>query len=87
MSPRCSIPLEHRNIASSATPRYSPDGYSVHISRMSSGSRRADIAVEPTRSANMTVSWRRSADPAGCGVAVSVADLPVAASTPDVGSL
>jgi hypothetical protein len=25
MSPRCSIPLEHRNIASSATPRYSPD--------------------------------------------------------------
>ena len=29
MSPRCSIPLEHRNIASSATPRYSPDGYVI----------------------------------------------------------
>src|SRR5262245_59547017 len=31
------------------------------ISRMSSGSRRAESAVEPTRSQNMTVSWRRSA--------------------------
>ena len=31
------------------------------IARMSSGSSRADIAVEPTRSQNMTVSWRRSA--------------------------
>ena len=31
------------------------------ISRMSSGSRRAESAVEPTRSTNMTVSWRRSA--------------------------
>ena len=30
-------------------------------SRMSSGSSRADSAVEPTRSQNMTVSWRRSA--------------------------
>src|SRR5215467_12058919 len=29
--------------------------------RRSSGSRRADSAVEPTRSQNMTVSWRRSA--------------------------
>src|SRR4249920_3754981 len=59
------------------------------ISRMSSGSSRAESAVEPTRSQNMTVSWRRSADPAtceGCGVAVSVAGLP-AASTPVAGSL
>ena len=31
------------------------------IARMSSGSSRADIAVEPTRSQNITVSWRRSA--------------------------
>ena len=31
------------------------------ISRMSSGSIRADSAVEPTRSQNITVSWRRSA--------------------------
>src|SRR6185312_3383044 len=31
------------------------------ISRMSSGSRRADIAVDPARSQNSTVSWRRSA--------------------------
>src|ERR1700730_16338787 len=36
--------------------------YAPMISRMSSGSRRADSAVEPTRSQNMTVSWRRSAD-------------------------
>ena len=31
------------------------------MSRSSSGSSRADNAVEPTRSANMIVSWRRSA--------------------------
>ena len=31
------------------------------IARMSSGSSRADIAVEPTRSQNITVSCRRSA--------------------------
>ena len=30
-------------------------------SRISSGSSRADIAVEPARSQNITVSWRRSA--------------------------
>src|SRR5215468_4981289 len=36
------------------------------ISRMSSGSRRAERAVEPTRSQNMTVSWRRSAEAEGC---------------------
>src|SRR5271169_6106917 len=31
------------------------------IARTSSGSSRAEIAVEPTRSQNITVSWRRSA--------------------------
>jgi hypothetical protein len=31
MSPRCSIPLEHRNIASSATSRYSADGYGAPL--------------------------------------------------------
>src|ERR671933_1767904 len=31
-------------------------------SRRSSGSRRAESAVEPTRSQNITVSWRRSAE-------------------------
>src|ERR1700674_3808494 len=31
------------------------------ISRMSSGSSRAERAVEPTRSQNMIASWRRSA--------------------------
>src|SRR5262245_29991520 len=35
------------------------------ISRMSSGSRRAASAVDPTRSTNATVSWRRSADDTG----------------------
>jgi hypothetical protein len=46
-------------------------------------------AVEPTRSQNRTVSWRRSGDAASCevcGVAVSVAALP-AASSPVAGSL
>ena len=31
------------------------------ISRRSSGSKRADSAVEPTKSENITVTWRRSA--------------------------
>jgi SAM domain (Sterile alpha motif) len=31
------------------------------ISRRSSGSMRAESAVEPTRSENITVTWRRSA--------------------------
>src|ERR1700730_6487025 len=37
-------------------------------SRRSSGSKRTDSGVEPTRSQNMTVSWRRSA-PSACGAA------------------
>src|ERR1700747_2455018 len=40
------------------------------ISLMSSGSSRAESAVEPTRSTNMIVSWRRSAVEAG-GAATS----------------
>ena len=36
-------------------------------SRRSSGSMRAESAVEPTRSENITVTWRRSA--VSCGVA------------------
>src|SRR5215468_3211224 len=35
--------------------------YAAMTSRRSSGSSRAAIAVEPTRSQNITVSWRRSA--------------------------
>ena len=35
--------------------------------RRSSGSSRADRAVEPTRSQNITVSWRRSASSRGFG--------------------
>jgi hypothetical protein len=35
-------------------------GYAPMISRMSSGSRRVEIAVEPTRSQNITVNWRRT---------------------------
>ena len=38
-------------------------------SRRSSGSMRAESAVEPTRSENITVTWRRSAVSTGCGVA------------------
>src|ERR1700752_4841417 len=41
--------------------------YAPMISRMSSGSRRADSAVDPTRSTNMTLSWRRSAEAVGAG--------------------
>jgi hypothetical protein len=37
------------------------------IPRRSSGSLRAERAVEPTRSANITVSWRRSARFRGSG--------------------
>src|SRR6185437_9482356 len=51
------------------------------ISRMSSGSRRADIAVDPARSQNSTVSWRRSAAawgewpvPAAAGTIMAGAD-------------
>src|SRR5262252_245016 len=36
--------------------------YAPMMSPMSSGSRRVESAVEPTRSQNITVSWRRSAD-------------------------
>src|SRR5215472_11490779 len=54
------------------------------ISRMSSGSRREESAVEPTRSQNMTVSWRRSAVPSvregGAGVEVVAGFVGVSAS-------
>src|SRR5262249_41756677 len=46
--------------------------YAPMISRMSSGSRRAERAVEPTRSQNITVSWRRSAEGVGCARAGAV---------------
>ena len=36
-------------------------------SRRSSGSMRAESAVEPTRSENITVTWRRSAVSCGSG--------------------
>src|SRR5215831_2924380 len=38
-------------------------------SRRSSGSIRADSAVEPTKSENITVTWRRSADADAASVA------------------
>ena len=46
-------------------------------SRMSSGSSRADNAVEPTRSQNITVSWRRSA----ASVDEGVGDGPLGSAT------
>ena len=51
------------------------------ISRKSSGSSRAESAVEPTRSQNITVSWRRSAVSSGRGAAGA------AAATADAGAL
>ena len=48
------------------------------ISRKSSGSIRAESAVEPTRSENITVTWRRSAR--SSGVMLGAADV-VASST------
>src|SRR6266704_2565563 len=39
-----------------------PSRYAAMISRRSSGSSCAASAVEPTRSQNITVSWRRSAE-------------------------
>src|ERR1700724_4703688 len=47
------------------------------ISRKSPGSRRAESAVEPTRSQNMTVSWRRSAAPSAREVGAAVAGMVV----------
>src|SRR6266702_173738 len=44
-----------------------PSRYSAMISRRSSGSSCAASAVEPTRSQNITVSWRRSAEELGKG--------------------
>src|SRR5262247_1965945 len=59
-------------------------------SRRSSGSMRADSAVEPTKSENITVTWRRSARSSGWalgaldGVAASTDGvLPVAAQSSD----
>ena len=48
------------------------------ISRRSSGSSRAESAVEPTRSQNMTVSWRRSAVSSGRGTAGAVGATAIA---------
>src|SRR5215212_5507278 len=56
------------------------------ISRRSSGSRRAESAVDPTRSQNITVSWRRSAEESGtagvrdAGVGDSEVDAPAEVS-------
>ena len=50
-------------------------------SRRSSGSSRAPSAVEPTRSQNMTVSWRRSGPCGACG-STGAGALPVPAATP-----
>src|ERR1700756_4045899 len=49
--------------------------------RRSSGSMRADRAVEPTKSENITVTWRRSAWSSGCTLGILDA---VAASTDGV---
>src|SRR5579863_8622390 len=50
-------------------------------SRRSSGSRRVESAVEPTRSQNITVSWRRSAAaPARAGAAGAAAAAVAAAA-------
>src|SRR5215831_12940226 len=45
--------------------------YAPKISRISSGSSREASAVEPTRSQNITVSWRRSAPSVRGGSAVA----------------
>ena len=47
-------------------------------SRRSSGSMRAESAVEPTRSENITVTWRRSARSSGC--ALGALDVVVAST-------
>jgi len=54
--------------------------------RISSGSSRADSAVEPTRSANMTVSCRRAAKSVAVD-ASGVGDLESAADGPDRSSI
>ena len=44
-------------------------------SRRSSGSMRAESAVEPTRSENITVTWRRSARSSGDALGASTSSL------------
>src|SRR5215831_934603 len=65
------------------------------ISRRSSGSRRVESAVEPTRSQNITVSWRRSAasvrggggdEPGGAGAVTSPTGFPQPPQNLAVGS-
>src|ERR1700704_3818750 len=53
------------------------------ISRMSSGSSRTESAVEPTRSQNMTVSWRRSAEDVD-GTIAGDAGEPAASAVPQL---
>ena len=60
-------------VRSDRDPR-SNGGRRATISRMSSGSSRAAIAVEPTRSQNITVSWRRSAASEAGGTGVEVVE-------------
>ena len=50
--------------------------------RLSWGSSHADIAVEPTRAQNMTVSWRRSAASFDGGTDDSVATSAMAKGAP-----
>ena len=50
-------------------------------SRKSSGSMRAESAVEPTRSENITVTWRRSAEAAGVSLAAPAAFSSLASGT------
>src|SRR6516164_5614072 len=54
--------------------------YAEMTSRRSSGSMRADSAVEPTRSENITVTWRRSAASLGATATVAGAGAAVFAS-------
>ena len=57
--------------------------YALIISRVSSGSSRVDSAVDPTKSQNITVSWRRSGLGIGCCAEAAVG---AAASEPAVGA-
>src|SRR6516164_4931015 len=67
---------------SAQQPQYAPT-----ISRTSSGSRRAERAVEPTRSQNMTVTWRRSPPEATAETAgLAFGEEPVASTDDGAGA-
>ena len=74
-----------RGRRSGRSPSAAARWYSPTVSRHSSGSSWLAIAVEPTRSQNSTVRWRRSPSGTSCG-SPCLTTTGAAASSPDCGT-